>query len=339
MLVENQIIEIEWNYANKRYYQEKGYIFTNYKDRFNVKAEDLSSGSDIYVRVICDFCNKEYDIQWNHYVKSINENQKNACYNCRHRKRYENDLKRRQENLYTKAVEACRKKGYILLFKQEDIINNTTYVEYLCPIHGKQSMRISNLINGKGCPDCVGLNNSKRFKLSPDEVEKRINECGGIWFNKDDYKNRSERNLIIGCPECGKPFVTSLVIFTQHGGQLCDECSSVESLGEKRIRHFLEDHHIEFESQKWFDDCRDINPLPFDFYLMKSNILIEYDGRQHFEETNHFTYPLETIQKHDKIKNQYCADNNIKLIRIPYWKITKIEEILNNELILHKDIV
>ena len=218
-------------------------------------------------------------------------------------------------------------------------MKNTTYVDYICPIHGKHSMRISNLINGKGCPDCVGVNNSTRFRLSPDEVEKRVEECGGILLNKNDNKSQTEKNLIIKCPECKTPFTTSLRIFTQHGGQLCDNCFSVESLGKKRVKRFLEDNNIKFITQKWFDDCRDVKPLPFDFYLIEYNILIEYDGSQHFRETNHFTYPLEMVQKHDAIKNQYCVDNNIKLIRIPYWKITKIEEILTKELILHKDIV
>lgn len=339
MLVENQIIELRWNKANKKYYQNKGYIFTDYGDSFKIKAEELSPGSEIYVKVICDFCNKEYNMMWYHYVESINKKQKNACYNCKNIKAHENTLKRRQESLYVKALKACEKKNYTLLSKQEDIINNTTYVDYLCPIHGKQNMRISNLINGKGCSGCAIDAARDRYKLSADEVEKRIKKCGGILLNKEDYKNRAEKNLKIKCPECGTPFITSLVLFTQHGGQLCDKCFNNESLGEAKIRHYLEGNKIKFEQEKWFSDCRDINPLPFDFYLCTHNTLIEFDGRQHFEETGHFSYPLNIVQKHDMIKTQYCIDNNIKLIRIPYWDINNIEQILNNELILHEDIV
>ena len=339
MLVDNQTIELTWQHANKKYYQNKGYVFTSYGDSFKVKPEDLSPGSETYVKVVCDFCNKEYNVMWYRYLESVNKKQKNACYDCKNLKVHANTLKRRQENLYNKALKVCEKKGYILLSKQEDIVNNTTYIDYLCPIHGKQSMRINNLISGKGCPDCATDKAKNKYKLSPNEVEKRINECGGILLNKEDYKNQSERNLIIKCPECGTPFVTSLRIFTQHGGQLCDNCSNNVSLGEKRIKYYLEDNKIKFQSQKWFDDCRDIYPLPFDFYLLDYHILIEFDGSQHYKETNYFTYSLETIQKHDAIKTQYCIDNNIKLIRIPYWNINKIEKILDNELILHEDIV
>lgn len=248
-------------------------------------------------------------------------------------------LEPRRQKLYNNALSVAKKNGYILVSKVEDIINNKTYIQYICPKHGLHSMRISNFINGKGCPDCVRENNRNLFQLSPDEVEQRIHECGGRLLNKHDYKNQTEKNLWIECFECGKPFLTSLRNFTQHDGQVCASCQKTKSLGEIRIKHYLENKKINFISQKWFADCRDANPLPFDFYLFDYNTVIEFDGRQHFEETGHFAYPLEIVQKHDKIKNIYCKEHNIYLIRIPYWNYNKIEEILDKELILHEDIV
>lgn len=61
-------------------------------------------------------------------------------------------------------------------------------------------------------------------------------------------------------------------------------------------------------------------PLPFDFYLPELNICIEYDGEQHFKENRHFGGKeyLEKTKYHDQIKNEYCKNNNIKLIRIKY---------------------
>lgn len=38
------------------------------------------------------------------------------------------------------------------------------------------------------------------------------------------------------------------------------------------------------------------------------------------------------IQINDKIKNEYCRNNNIKLIRIPYTEIRNINNILKKEL-------
>lgn len=91
--------------------------------------------------------------------------------------------------------------------------------------------------------------------------------CGGNLLNPDDYINNTTKNLQITCPECGDPFITSLRNFTQHGGQLCEKCHRIRSVGESKIANYLRDRNILFEREKWFSDCRAINPLPFDFYL------------------------------------------------------------------------
>ncbi len=340
MLKSNQIIKVKWHSQNKEHYIDKGYTFTKYKDEFLVKAEDLSRSATALVKVICDYCGKEYDMSWFHYKEIQNKNEKCSCYNCRHKKMYENNLAERQLQLYKNALNACKENGYELISKSEDIVNNRTYIIYKCPFHGLQKMRIANLISGKGCPECSIDDKSEKYRLSPDEVEKRISRLGGKLLNKCDYINRSERNLIIECIYCGTPFTTSLVLFSQHGGQMCPNCKDNESIGERRIRHYLELNHILFEQEKWFTDCRDIKPLPFDFYLPNYNMLIEFDGKQHYEQ-GHFTHShLSYTQKHDSIKNDYCKEKNINLLRIPYWDMDNIEKILNNKLLIsHKDIV
>lgn len=90
-----------------------------------------------------------------------------------------------------------------------------------------------------------------------------------------------------------------------------------------------------------FDDCLSIKgyKLRFDFYLPKNNCCIEIDGRQHREPVDKFggeTTFNELIQN-DNIKNEYCKNNNIKLIRIPYERRefpiteTRINQIFQNE--------
>ena len=76
---------------------------------------------------------------------------------------------------------------------------------------------------------------------------------------------------------------------------------------------------IPSDSLKPSDTC-DIKPLPFDFYV-NNEYIIEYDGEQHFRfsgkgrnDEEHFN----KTKEHDEIKNQYCFDNNIPIIRIPY---------------------
>lgn len=264
-----------------------------------------------------------------------NIQQGNQCYKCSRtqalKRKNRTTLPRRQDLLYSRALKVSEDQGYELISKKEDIMNNRTYITYKCPHHGLKEMRISNYNNYKGCPDCAIENLNALFRLDSDEVEKRIENLGGKLHNKEEYINTTEENLIIDCPYCGDPFTTSLRLFCQHGGQACPNCRNTESIGEKKIRMYLEEHEIVFEQEKWFSDCRDTNPLPFDFYLPKSNQIIEFDGKQHFDSSSLFYHtPLSEQKSHDEIKNKYCKDNNIKLLRIPYWNLNNINSILDN---------
>lgn len=276
-------------------------------------------------------------------VASILQNKE--CYRCSRIKALESKnkttLRQRQLSLYNRAKTAALLKNYKLLSDMTDIKRNTDYIEYACDKHPNdiQKMRISNFINGKGCPKCNIENHSKQYALSIEEVIERISKLGGKLMNSEDYKHITKKNLKIACPNCEEIFTTSLRNFTQHEGQLCPKCSKKESVGEFKIKTYLESNNINFISQKWFADCRDINPLPFDFYLPDNNVCIEFDGRQHYEETKWSHNRLEYTQKHDHIKTIYCEENGITLIRIPYWDINNIDTILNKRLNLHKDIV
>jgi hypothetical protein len=105
------------------------------------------------------------------------------------------------------------------------------------------------------------------------------------------------------------------------------------SLGEERIRKFLIRANIEFEEQKKFDNCININLLPFDFYITEFNTCIEYDGIHHFKPVKYFggLERFKYTKKNDLIKNNFCIENNIRLIRIPYFKIKKIDNILKRK--------
>lgn len=92
------------------------------------------------------------------------------------------------------------------------------------------------------------------------------------------------------------------------------------SFHEQYIADLLEEHGIDFERQKKFQDCKNVRPLPFDFYLPNLNTVVEYDGRQHYKAVEFFggEDALRTRQHCDEIKNTYCHENNIRLIRLPY---------------------
>ena len=74
-------------------------------------------------------------------------------------------------------------------------------------------------------------------------------------------------------------------------------------------------------------ECKNIKSLLFDFFIPKYNTCIEFDGEQHFRPIN-FMGGIDKFEKtkiNDNIKTIFCQENNIKLIRIPYYDIDKIE--------------
>lgn len=106
-------------------------------------------------------------------------------------------------------------------------------------------------------------------------------------------------------------------------------CGCLKSKGEALIQKIFEENNIDYIKEKAFSDCRfkDTNGLArFDFYLPQYNIIIEYDGEQHFQQTSFYTQEqFNNIQLHDEIKNNYCKEHNIPLIRIPCTDYDKID--------------
>lgn len=111
--------------------------------------------------------------------------------------------------------------------------------------------------------------------------------------------------------------------------------SNRTSFGEKRVKLFLDKNNISYEMEKKFETCKNKKELPFDFYLPKYNLCIEYDGELHYKSSSIYggDKTLYKIRKNDDIKTNWCKQNNIKLIRIPYNKKSKIFDILKSELL------
>jgi len=91
--------------------------------------------------------------------------------------------------------------------------------------------------------------------------------------------------------------------------------------GEKEIKTFFEKKNINFERQKIFVDLKDVFYLSYDFYLPDYNLLIEYNGSQHYKWNKKFQKTLHDFHKqlyHDWLKRKYAKKNNFKLLVIPY---------------------
>lgn len=197
----------------------------------------------------------------------------------------------------------------------------------ICKEHGKWKQFASSHLKGHNCPSCTGNSGLTKEEF----VEKAIKQHGEIYnYNKVNYVN-AHKKVKIECPYHGF-FKQAPSDHIYSNGKGCPKCR--ETVGERKIRLYLESHGINYKYQKRFKDCNHKTTLPFDFYLPESKTLIEFDGIQHFEPVSIWggEKALKSQQKRDEIKNEFASVNNYKLIRINYLELDKIENILNSEI-------
>ncbi len=202
-------------------------------------------------------------------------------------------------------------------------------VKIICPVHGLFFQSPHCHLKGKSCKRCADEESSKKRSKSSSQFIKDAREVHG---NRYDYSKteyiRAKAKIKIICPVHG--------IFKQRpndhlNGCGCPICKS--SKGELKIRNFLLRNEIKFIQQKTFPDCKRAHFLPFDFYLPEHNLCIEYDGIQHFEAIEYFggenQFKDQLIK--DNIKNNYCKENDINLLRIRYDE-NNIIKLLENKI-------
>lgn len=208
-------------------------------------------------------------------------------------------------------------------------VNWKTPFEIKCKTCGnifKQSPEL-HISRKHGCPACGNL---KSIKNRTKSKEQFIEEAKILFKDKYDYSKvnyiGANNKVEIVCKQHGSFFVTPHHHLSFVGCPICN-CSH----GEQKIRNLLIENGITFEQQYKFSGCKDINPLPFDFYLPELNIVIEMQGEQHYRIIEHFggEEGFQLQQKHDSIKREFCRENNIKEIEIPYYE--NIEAILQKE--------
>jgi very-short-patch-repair endonuclease len=209
-------------------------------------------------------------------------------------------------------------------------VKNNVPVSVVCRQHGPFRIRPDKHLIGHGCRQCANERLSRKRRLSVWYLIERLMNRegpGNYDYNLRGYANM--HSLIqIRCPKHGW-FHQRVVSHLKGGG--CAKCSC--SRGEHRVREVLRSFGVKYEEQARFAGCRDRLKLPFDFHLPGHRVLIEYDGRQHFEKSELWgVNSFEHTQRHDAIKNRFAAEQGFRLIRIPYWDYDRIEEILRREL-------
>lgn len=185
-----------------------------------------------------------------------------------------------------------------------------------CKIDGFEWYAIPNsIIQGNGCPECKRREQSKRRTKTHSQYVQEVAEINPNIEVIGEYIGDGVP-ILHRCKIDGHEWMARPGNILQ--GQGCPKCNM--SKGEKTIANWLNKNNISYEQQKTFDGCRNKLPLPFDFYLTDYNIAIEYNGKQHYEPVDYFggEEAFKNVVLRDKIKENYCSENNIHLIKIAY---------------------
>lgn len=303
------------------------------KKRFNIEKikeefskRDCTLLSDSYqnahqkLKYKCNKCDMEYKITWNNFnrVQSLCKNCFDAHKGCNKMSLDELKIKLKEMNMEL----------YHENFEYESRIK--TKLPLKCQRCGKLQYRTFAIVyrNKKCiCEECE----TTRL-LSLEEAQKIIMEKWNVkLLEYDGHKENCKY-------QCNCGHINNINYSTlYHHGPWCPYCMKTRSKGEEYVKELLINNNIYFEYEKTFENLKYIGKLKIDFYLPEYNIAIEIDGEHHRRPVYYGNKNnLEIVQTRDKIKDDYCVDNNIKMIRIIYdgnfvedFK-SRANEIINN---------
>ena len=293
-----------WNEETIKQYIEKfGYKVINIKPGKNQKSINIQA----IIKIKCPYCGDIFEVIM---TKFVNRNKRCWC-----------------EKHWT--IEKIQNLFVNSKYKLIDILEfNGSLSKLLIKCSNKKhtpyEIYLYNFIRNHECQECI------RENMIIWKKEKIINyiESYGFTIIKFLKGEGLKTRLLIQCKEKHEPYEVRFDNFIT--GYRCPYCNNL-SRGEEKINNLLNHNDILFHQHYSFEDCKNKLPLPFDFYLPKYNTCIEYDGQQHYKIDCFNNTLLDLMNSHyrDNIKTNYCQQNNIKLIRIPYWDFDNIENILS----------
>jgi hypothetical protein len=211
-------------------------------------------------------------------------------------------------------------------------------LNWICYKHGEPPfiypMKVINKVEGAGCPAC----NVVGYKQRHGGHEVFLEDVRRVHGDKYEYHHpyQGAHTLInIYCPAVSKSTGDVHGYFMQtpdnhKSGQNCPKCAreSTESKLVKDIKEVLTELGFKLDVDYFME--RSLtglvslkeNPLYLDFCIPGYNLIIEADGQQHFEG---FKYAngegkYEEGRVRDLIKDKYCIEKGVNLLRIPYSK-------------------
>ena len=219
-------------------------------------------------------------------------------------------------------------------YEVEKLHNNNTYWNCKCDCGKIICVVKSSLTQGqtKSC-GCLRRENYAQhlYDISKHNYIDEIgNKYGKLTVISKTINDLGQLRWKCKC-DCGNITIVSSNSLRSGNTQSCG-CIG-KSKGEWKIEELLTKNNIIFTKE--FPVITKNRRFRFDFAIFKDNQLlyfIEYNGEQHYYPIDFFGGEeyFKYIQENDLIKEQYCIENNIPLIKIKYtqYKNLKIEDLI-----------
>lgn len=199
-------------------------------------------------------------------------------------------------------------------------------VEFLCPkCHRITNRRVWEMIHS--CDECSYCGKGhRRLKDTAFFKEEVQNKYSDEYEVLDEYVN-AKTKLRVRHSHCG--FIFEIAPDNLLQGKGCPRCNRYNSKGSKAIKKWLTEHNFEFETEKKFDWS---DMKRYDFYIPSLNLLIEFNGEQHYRPIEFFlrSRNFEEQQVADRFKEEQARLHGYKFLVIRYDELQQISEILSN---------
>lgn len=195
-----------------------------------------------------------------------------------------------------------------------------------------------------GIAHCKKFQEGKRVKAL-EAIDKVVIEVHGdnIWRDPND-QYITARQKIGWCCKNGHSWKARPSSIKQ--GKGCPECAEGNTKGETYTREVFKEYGIEFQAQKKFANLyhkSKSSPLSYDFFIPSMGMLIECQGKQHYEPSTFFhgenaEEGFADQQERDQLKREYAWENGYYLLEISYkdYRKDRIKAILEDAGVLQK---
>ncbi|WP_396632377.1 hypothetical protein [Maribacter sp. R86514] len=258
----------------------------------------------------------------------LHSNQKNnPCNNCHDERVFEPPNKLSLVEINNRLV---RNKSKLSMIRRKS--NNSRFGIFKCELHGhiKKALHINSVfVRKSNCPKCK-CKTAPPNKFSKDQIQNLSNKVLGNFI----FLGRSKKHHNIGFFICEKHFEKGIhKQFISNHLRGFNPCCGKVSKGEAKVAKYLINKGYKFSQNQSFDGCKDIRSLRFDFFVPDLNLLIEFDGEQHYKPIARFGGNKKhiNVKKRDKIKTDFAKRRNHNFLRIPFTHLSNINNILNNK--------